>query len=183
MNFLEIELLRTGGVLPPLQTGFGTMAHTVAEAFGRSSFRDLQFFCGGIGEAVLELMYSGTAAVVSTGGFSINERVRYILEHTENLSDRLILRNGDLINNAEIIGRLGVIALNTGIEIDIYGNVNSSHIAGTRVVNGIGGGANFAQTPACQSSCSPRMRNQEPYRTSSPWCHTRTSVSTTSISS
>lgn len=145
MNFLEIELRRTGGVLPPLQTGFGTMAHTVAEAFGRSSFRDLQFFCGGIGEAVLELMYSGTAAVVSTGGFSINERVRYILEHTENLSDRLILRNGDLINNAEIIGRLGVIALNTGIEIDIYGNVNSSHIAGTRVVNGIGGGANFAQ--------------------------------------
>ncbi len=50
-----------------------------------------------------------------------------------------------MINNAEIIGRLGVIALNTGIEIDIYGNVNSSHIGGNRVVNGIGGGANFAQ--------------------------------------
>ena len=44
-----------------------------------------------------------------------------------------------------MIQRLGVFALNSGIEADIYGNVNSSHIAGTRVVNGIGGGANFAQ--------------------------------------
>ncbi|NCB00243.1 MAG: hypothetical protein EOM70_12825, partial [Clostridia bacterium] len=47
--------------------------------------------------------------------------------------------------NAETIARMGLITLNTGIEIDVYGNVNSSHISGNRVVNGIGGGANFAQ--------------------------------------
>ena len=68
-----------------------------------------------------------------------------------------MLRNGDLINNSEIIGRLGVLALNTSIEIDIYGNVNSSHIAGTRVVYGIGGGANFAQNAGLSIVLIPSM--------------------------
>ena len=49
---------------------------------------------------------------------------------------------------AETIGRMGIIALTSGIEMDMYGNVNSSHIAGTQVVNGLGGGANFAENAA-----------------------------------
>ena len=75
----------------------------------------------------------------------MSERVEQILDETPNLSDHLVIRNGDISNSAEVIGRLGLVALNTGIEIDVYGNVNSSHIAGSRVVNGIGGGAGFAQ--------------------------------------
>ena len=75
----------------------------------------------------------------------MSERVEQILNDTPNLRDHLVIRNGDITNSAEVIGRLGLVALNTGIEIDIYGNVNSSHIAGSRVVNGIGGGASFAQ--------------------------------------
>jgi acyl-CoA hydrolase len=75
----------------------------------------------------------------------MSARVEQILYDTSNLPDHLVLRNGDITNNAEVIGRLGLVALNTGIEIDIYGNVNSSHVAGSRVVNGIGGGASFAQ--------------------------------------
>jgi acyl-CoA hydrolase len=110
-----------------------------------SNFTDLQFFCGGITEPVMELLAAGKATAVSTGGLGMSPRVEEILNNTPNLRDCLVIRNGDITNNAEVIGRLGVIALNTGIEIDIYGNVNSSHIAGSRVVNGIGGGANFAQ--------------------------------------
>ena len=68
-----------------------------------------------------------------------------ILNDVPNVRDHLVIRNGDITNSPEVIGRLGLIALNTGIEIDIYGNVNSSHVAGSRVVNGIGGGATFAQ--------------------------------------
>ena len=143
-NFLEIEVQRTGH-LPPIQTGFGSLADSVADAFQHSSFRDLQFFCGGITEPVLELLASGKAAALSTGGLGMSERVEQILNETPNLRDHLVIRNGDITNSAEVIGRLGLVALNTGIEIDIYGNVNSSHIAGSRVVNGIGGGATFAQ--------------------------------------
>lgn len=144
-NFLELEVGKSGGYLPPIQTGFGSIADSIADAFQQSSFRNLQFFCGGITEPVLELLVSGKATALSTGGLGMSARVEQILRDTPNLSDHLVIRNGDITNNAEVIGRLGLVALNTGIEIDIYGNVNSSHIAGSRVVNGIGGGASFAQ--------------------------------------
>ncbi|MCP4964176.1 MAG: hypothetical protein GY926_02965 [bacterium] len=143
-NFLELEVQKTGH-LPPIQTGFGAIADSVADAFQQASFRDLQFFCGGITEPVLELLAAGKATALSAGGLGMSERVEQILNDTPNLRDHLVLRNGDITNSAEVIGRLGLVALNTGIEIDIYGNVNSSHIAGSRVVNGIGGGASFAQ--------------------------------------
>lgn len=44
-----------------------------------------------------------------------------------------------------MIQRLGIVAINTALECDIYGNVNSSHISGSQIVNGIGGSADFAQ--------------------------------------
>jgi succinyl-CoA:acetate CoA-transferase len=144
-NFLELETQRAGGHLPPIQTGFGSLADSIADGFQQSGFRNLQFFCGGITEPVLELLASGKATAVSTGGLGMSDRVEQILNDTPDLSDHLVIRNGDITNSPEVIGRLGLIALNTGIEIDIYGNVNSSHVAGSRVVNGIGGGATFAQ--------------------------------------
>jgi succinyl-CoA:acetate CoA-transferase len=145
LNFLELGVRKTGGFLPPIQIGFGGIADSIADGFQQSGFRDLEFFCGGITEPVLELLASGRAIALSTGGVGMSERVEHILDGTPNLSDHLVIRNGDITNNAEVIGRLGLIALNTGIEIDIYGNVNSSHVGGSRVVNGIGGGASFAQ--------------------------------------
>jgi succinyl-CoA:acetate CoA-transferase len=145
-SFLEDEYqTKSGGNLPPIQLGFGNIADAVADLLQRSEFTNLQFFCGGISENILKLLESGKATGISTAGISLNENAVRLLEEIANLREKLVLRNGDMINNSEIIGRLGVIALNTGIEIDIYGNVNSSHIGGNNVVNGIGGGANFAQ--------------------------------------
>jgi len=144
-NFLKLEYADWNRKLPPVQLGFGSIADSIADAFRHSDFQDLQFFCGGVTEPVLELLASGRAAAVSTGGIGMSERVETILAETPNIRERLILRNGDITNSAEIISRLGLLTLNTGIEMDIYGNVNSSHIAGSRVVNGIGGGAGFAQ--------------------------------------
>ena len=145
-SFLRKEYqTERGGVIPPIQLGFGNIANAVADLLQKSEFNNLQFFCGGVSENILKLLQSGKASGISTGGISMNENAGKIIEQISGFREKLILRNGDLINNAEIIGRLGVLALNTGIEIDIYGNVNSSHIGGSRVVNGIGGGANFAQ--------------------------------------
>lgn len=144
-DFLELEFTRRGAALPPIQLGFGSIADSIATAFHRSAFRELAFFCGGITEPVMELFAAGRATALSMGGLGMSERVEEILREAPDVGGRVVIRNGDITNNAEVIGRLGLLALNTGIEIDIYGNVNSSHIAGSRVVNGIGGGANFAQ--------------------------------------
>ena len=54
-----------------------------------------------------------------------------------------------------MIRRLGVIAMNTAVEADIYGNVNSSQMNGTTVYNGIGGSGDYARN----SSISIFMTN------------------------
>lgn len=146
-NFLEMEIsLSWNGYLPPFQTGFGAIATSLTQALSRSAFSDIQFFCGGVGESILELAVQGRVRTISTGGIEMGPRATEIIRtQPELMRECCVIRNGDMTNSSEIISRLGLIALNTGIEVDIYGNVNSSHIGGTKIVNGIGGGANFAQ--------------------------------------
>jgi succinyl-CoA:acetate CoA-transferase len=59
--------------------------------------------------------------------------------------ERIVLRSQEMSNNPGIIRRLGVIAMNGMIEADIYGNVNSTHIMGSSIMNGIGGSGDFAR--------------------------------------
>ena len=148
MNFLELESKRNwGGRMFPLQTGFGNVTNTLLLALGDSRFTDLEFFCGGVSEAHVKLMRSGKVRAVSTGSLKLSPLVRKLLR-TEPAMFRelMVLRNTEICNGLETVSRLGVVAINTGVEVDVYGNVNSSHIAGSKVVNGLGGGANFAQS-------------------------------------
>ena len=69
--------------------------------------------------------------------------------------ERIILRPQEISNHPEIARRLGVIATNAMIEADIYGNVNSTHIMGTRMMNGIGGSGDFARNGYLSIFMSP----------------------------
>jgi len=64
-------------------------------------------------------------------------------EDPELYRKRIILRPLDIANSPEVIRRLGVIALNTPIEFDIYGQANSTHVMGTTMMNGIGGSGDY----------------------------------------
>jgi len=57
----------------------------------------------------------------------------------------LILRPQEISNNPEIIRRLGIISINTALEVDLFGNVNSTHLMGTQLMNGIGGSGDFTR--------------------------------------
>ena len=59
--------------------------------------------------------------------------------------NHMILRPQEISNHPELIRRLGCIAMNGLIEADIYGNVNSTHVMGSRIQNGIGGSGDFAR--------------------------------------
>ena len=59
--------------------------------------------------------------------------------------DRLILRPQEISNHPELVRRLGCIGMNGMVEVDLYGNVNSTHIMGSRIMNGIGGSGDFAR--------------------------------------
>ena len=56
-----------------------------------------------------------------------------------------MLRPQEISNNPAIVRQLGVIALNTALEIDLFGHVNSTHVCGQRLINGIGGSGDFAR--------------------------------------
>lgn len=145
LNFLEMEMKRQGRTtLPPIQTGFGNLAAEIVTGLGESSFRDLEFFGGVAQEANIRLLKEGKARTVACSSVKMTEEVQQWIRSDPGLRERLILRNASVTNSSEVIERLGPVTLTSGIEMDIYGNVNSSHISGSRVVNGLGGGANFA---------------------------------------
>jgi len=54
-----------------------------------------------------------------------------------------------------VIRRLGCLAMNGMIEADIYGNVNSTHIMGSSMQNGIGGSGDFARNAYVAMFLSP----------------------------
>lgn len=74
-----------------------------------------------------------------------------------NYRNSIILRPQEISNHPELIRRLGVIATNGLIEADIYGNVNSTHIMGSRMQNGIGGSGDFARNAYLSCFVTPSV--------------------------
>jgi acyl-CoA hydrolase len=60
--------------------------------------------------------------------------------------ERIVMRPQEISNNPEITRRLGVISMNTAIEVDLGGNVTSTHIMGQQMMNGIRGSGDFTRS-------------------------------------
>lgn len=71
---------------------------------------------------------------------------------------KIVLRPQQLANNPEMIRRLGVIAMNTPVEFDIYAHANSTLVGGTRMINGIGGSGDFLRNAFLSIMHSPSVR-------------------------
>ena len=74
-----------------------------------------------------------------------NDCLQGIYDDMDFFRDKLVLRPSEISNSPEVVRRLGVISINTAIEADLYGNVNSTHIGGTKMMNGIGGSGDFTR--------------------------------------
>ena len=61
-------------------------------------------------------------------------------------------------NSPEIIRRLGVIAMNTPVEVDIYAHANSTNVMGSRMLNGLGGSADFLRNAKLSIMHTPSSR-------------------------
>lgn len=143
----EVESGRVPKNLLPLQSGVGSVANAVLAGLADSGFSHLSFYSEVIQDSALELVKKGILDVCS--GTSVTPSPEGLKEFQENIEmykKTIILRPQEISNNPEISRRLGIIAMNTAIEADIYGNVNSTHIMGTRMMNGIGGSGDFARS-------------------------------------
>ncbi len=148
LNFLreEIKVGRLTTSLRPLQTGVGSVANAVLLGFKDSEFENLEVYSEVLQDAVFELMDAGKVSFASATSITLSEKVgNQVYGNFEKYADKLVLRPQEISNHPEIIRRLGLISVNTALELDIYGNVNSTHVSGTKMMNGIGGSGDFAR--------------------------------------
>lgn len=131
----------------PVQSGVGNIANAVLAAMGDSKeIPDFDVYTEVIQDAVIGLMETGRVKFASGCSLTVsNPCIEKIYKNLEFFKERIILRPSEYSNNPEVVRRLGIIAINTAIEADIFGNINSTHVMGTKMMNGIGGSGDFTR--------------------------------------
>lgn len=150
MNFLagEIKSGRIPEEFLPIQSGVGNVANAVMASLGDNpDIPTFQMYTEVIQDAVIELIRKGKVSFASGCSLTITTPVlQSVYEELEFFRDKLILRPQEMSNSPELVRRLGLITINTALEADIFGNVNSTHVMGAKMMNGIGGSADFTRS-------------------------------------
>ena len=130
----------------PIQSGVGTTGNAIMRAIGECADQlpPLEVYSEVVQDAVIDLIEQGRIAHASCAAMTCtNEYVQHVYQNIDLFRSRLVLRPSEIANSPEVIRRLGVIAMNTALELDLYGHENSSHICGSRLMNGIGGSCDY----------------------------------------
>lgn len=142
----EIKAGRLPKNLLPLQSGVGSVANAVIGGFVNSDFTDLEVYTEVIQDGMLDLCDAGKLKFASGTSFSPSPKgLERLYGNLDIYRQKMLLRPQEIANSPEIARRIGIIAMNTAIEFDIFGHVNSTHIMGTKMMNGIGGAGDFAR--------------------------------------
>ncbi|CAP61312.1 uncharacterized protein PODANS_3_10910 [Podospora anserina S mat+] len=161
IEFFEHEVKH--GRLPknllPLQSGIGNIANAVIGGLDNSNFRNLKVWTEVIQDTFLDLFDSGRLdfATATSVRFSPDGFKRFY-KNWESYKDKLLLRSQQVSNSPEIIRRLGVIGMNTPVEVDIYAHANSTCVMGSRMLNGLGGSADFLRNAKYSIMHTPSTR-------------------------
>lgn len=147
--FLENEI--HAGRIPktflPIQSGVGNIANAVLGALGENPhIPPFTMYTEVIQDSVVGLMKEGRVTFASGCSLTVGaDKLQDIIDHIDFFRDKLVLRPQEISNNPEVARRLGLITINTALEADIYGNINSTHVCGTKMMNGIGGSGDFTR--------------------------------------
>ena len=142
----EVKQGRLPASLLPLQSGVGNVANAVLSGLNEGPFERMAAYTEVLQDGMLDMLDSGKLTVASATAFSLSpEAAADLNSRMEQFRGRIILRPQEISNHPEVIRRLGCIAMNGLIEADIYGNVNSTQVMGSRIQNGIGGSGDFAR--------------------------------------
>src|SRR5262249_36641621 len=131
----------------PLQSGVGNIANAVLSAVAQNrEIPDFEMYTEVLQDSVIPLLESGRCSFASSCAVVLSPPM--MCRVTENLpffKSRVVLRPQEISNSPEVVRRLGVVSMNTAIEVDLGGNVNSTHIMGKTMMNGIGGSGDFTR--------------------------------------
>lgn len=156
----EVAAQRLPPTLLPLQSGIGNIANAVIGGLSKGNhFADLTVWTEVLQDSFLDLFDSGHLkfATATSVRFSPDGFKRFYRDW-DNYYDKLLLRPQTVSNHPEIIRRLGVIGMNTPVEVDIYAHCNSTCVNGSRMLNGLGGSADFLRSAKLSIMHTPSTR-------------------------
>ena len=160
LDFLEGEV-RAGRLAYDqyiMQSGVGNVPNAVMAGLLDSKFENIKAYTEVIQDGMIDLIDAGKMTVASATSFSLSpEAAERMNNEAARYRENIILRPQQISNHPEVVRRVGLIATNGMIEADIYGNVNSTHINGSRMMNGIGGSGDFTRNAFVSSFISPSL--------------------------
>jgi acetyl-CoA hydrolase len=148
-DFLVTEM--RAGRIPahflPLQSGVGNVANAVLAALGNHpDVPTFEMYTEVVQDSAVPLLESGRCRFASTCALTLSpDTMRHVVRNIDFFKTRLLLRPQEITNHPEVVRRLGVVSMNTAIEVDLGGNVNSTHLFGKTLMNGIGGSGDFTR--------------------------------------
>ena len=168
----EMRSGRIPNTFLPLQAGVGNVANGVMAALGSDpDIPPFSMYSEVYQDAMVDLMTAGKLLGASACSLSISSaKLKQIIDNIDFFIPRIVLRPQEISNHPGIIRRLGVIAMNTIIEADIYGNANSSHLYGIDVVNGIGGSGEFTRNAYLSILMTPSIAKGGKISSIVPFC-------------
>jgi acetyl-CoA hydrolase len=145
-----VDEMRQGRIPPeflPLQSGVGNVANAVMAGLGQSNeIPPFYMFSEVFQDSLVSLMERKRLLGASATSLTLSEeRQQHVYDNMDFFAPRIVLRPQELSNNPGVVRRLGVIAINTVLEMDIYGCANSTHVCGTQLMNGVGGSGDFTR--------------------------------------
>ncbi len=154
----EVKKGRTPATLLPLQSGVGNVANAVMAGLNDGPYENLTACTEVLQDGMLDMIRSGKLVCASATAVSLSKAA--LADFNANLDTyrkRIILRPQEISNNPEIVRRLGIITMNGMLEADIYGNVNSTHVLGSKMMNGLGGSGDFTRNAYLSIFMTPSL--------------------------
>lgn len=148
-SFLANEL--KAGRIPkeflPIQSGVGNIANAVLGSLSKNpDIPPFQMYTEVIQDAVIQSMKDGNITFASGCSLTLSpDALHTVYGDLEFFRDKMVLRPQEISNNPELVRRMGLITINTALEADIFGNINSTHVLGTKMMNGVGGSGDFTR--------------------------------------
>jgi succinate CoA transferase len=156
----------------PLQSGVGNVCNAVVGGLAANDgFPQFKVYTEVLQDSMIELIAEGSVIGASTCSLTLSdEKLKFLYDYFDEFADRIVLRPQEISNNPGIARRLGVIATNTAIEVDIYGHANSTHFFGTQVMNGLGGSGDFERNAFLSIFMCPSIAKGGKISTVVPMC-------------
>jgi len=131
----------------PFQSGVGNVANAVLAGMATdTSLGKISLYTEVIQDSIFDLIDNDKLDIASGASLTLSpEGQERFKKNIKEWSNKFILRQQEISNHPELVRRLGIVSMNTALEFDIFGNVNSTHVLGSKMMNGIGGSGDFTR--------------------------------------